>query len=206
MKTIGILAVQGAFEAHARAVRDVGHQAVLVRSLADLSSRRLNGFIFPGGESTVQLDLIERLELEEPLREMIASGIPILATCAGLILLASEVTHPHQRSFSAIDVTVARNGWGRQVDSFEALSDDPDHARELIFIRAPRITRVGADVEVVDTFDGEPVLVRSKNIICATYHPELGEDRELHLFAKSVHLARRTQRKGSSLGLPSPSP
>lgn len=205
MKTIGVLAVQGAFDAHARALAEVGHAAVLVRSPADLERRKkLDGFIFPGGESTVQLDLIARLGLEEPLRERIASGTPILATCAGLILLAREVTHPNQRSLGAIDVTVARNGWGRQVDSFEARSDDT--GRDLIFIRAPRITHVGPDVEVIDTFEGEPVLVRAGNITCATYHPELGRDRELHRFAKRLHLPRRTQRRGSSAGFPSPSP
>jgi len=206
MKTIGILAVQGAFAAHARALLDVGHEAVLVLSPADLQRRALDGFIFPGGESTVQLDLIGRLDLEAPLRDLIASGLPILATCAGLILLANEVLHPSQRSFGAIDVTVERNGWGRQIESFEATSSE---GRELVFIRAPRITRVGAEVEVLDTFEGEPVLVRSGAITCATFHPELTGERELHLFPRGgagSHMPRRTQRTSSSAGLPSPSP
>jgi pyridoxal 5'-phosphate synthase pdxT subunit len=173
--SVGVLAVQGAFEVHARAVRELARRTVLVRSPRDLDG--IDGLILPGGESTVQLDLIGRLGLEEPLRAFVTSGAPVLATCAGLILLARSVRGPEQRSLGVVDVTVTRNAWGRQVDSFEATSD---RGRDLVFIRAPRVVETGPDVDVLDTFDGEPVLVRQGNITCATFHPELTADRTLH--------------------------
>jgi 5'-phosphate synthase pdxT subunit len=170
-----VLAVQGAFAVHANAVRDLGHRAVLVRAPSDFDG--IDALILPGGESTVQLDLLARLELEAPLRALVSRGAPVLATCAGLILLARTVTGPEQRSLGLIDVAVTRNAWGRQVDSFEAKSE---RGRELVFIRAPRIVEVGPRVELLDTFGGEPILVREGNITCATFHPELTSDRELH--------------------------
>ena len=178
---VGVLALQGAFEAHARAVRDLGHRAVLVRSARDLEE--LDGLILPGGESTVQLDLLGRLELEAPLRALVARGTPVLATCAGLILVARTVRSPEQRSLRLVDVVIERNAWGRQVDSFEGTSD---RGHELVFIRAPRIVATGLDVEVLDRFEGEPVLVRQGNITCATFHPELTSDREIHRRALAI--------------------
>jgi 5'-phosphate synthase pdxT subunit len=127
----------------------------------------------------VQLDLIDRLGLEAPLRELVARGVPVLATCAGLILLAARVVSPVQRSFTLLDVTVQRNAWGRQLDSFEANADG-DPTRRLIFIRAPRITRVGPNVEVLARYRGEPVLVRERNLTAATFHPELVGDSRWH--------------------------
>lgn len=183
MSRIGVLAVQGAFALHARALEELGHRAILVKAPADL--RELDGLVLPGGESTVQLDLVGRLDLEAPLRALLASGLPILATCAGLILVARAVHGSAQPTFAAVDVTVKRNAWGRQVDSFEATSDN---GRPLVFIRAPRIVDVGRDVEVLDTLDGEPVLVRHGLITCATFHPELTPDRELH---RAVFAPRR---------------
>jgi len=170
---IGILAVQGAFAAHA-AVLSPRHPVREVRRAADLDG--LAGLVLPGGESSVQLEMIARLALEAPLRAFVQSGRPVLATCAGLILLARTVEAPTQRSLACLDVGVARNAWGRQVDSFEALSDA---GRELVFIRAPRIRDVGADVTVLDTYRGEPVLVRERNVTAATFHPELA-DAALH--------------------------
>ena len=180
-RVVGVLALQGAFEAHARAVRELGHRAVLVRSPGDLEA--LDGLILPGGESTVQLDLLGRLDLEAPLRELVARGVPVLATCAGLILVARSVRRPEQRSLGLVDVVVERNAWGRQVDSFAGTSDG---GHELVFIRAPRIVETGLEVEVLDTFGGEPVLVRQGNITCATFHPELTSDREVHRRALAV--------------------
>jgi pyridoxal 5'-phosphate synthase pdxT subunit len=189
-RTIGVLAVQGAFEAHARAVRDLGHRAVLVRAPSDFDAlfalpAEAAGIILPGGESTVQLDLMRRLELEAPLLALVARGVPVLATCAGLILAARRVENPSQRSYGFIDVTVSRNAWGRQVDSFEGTSD---RGRDVVFIRAPRIVDVGVgrSVEVLDTVKGEPVLVREGNITGATFHPELTTDREVHRCALGV--------------------
>ncbi len=172
---VGILALQGAFDLHARAVADLGHETILVRRPADLDT--IDALVLPGGESSVQLELLERLELEEPLRRFLALGRPVLATCAGVILVARAVRRPEQRSLGAIDVAVERNAWGRQVDSFEATSE---RGRELVFIRAPRIVDLGPGVEVLDRFEGEPVLVRQGHVTCATFHPELTADRETH--------------------------
>lgn len=172
---IGVLALQGAFARHVEVLASLGHAAALVRSPSDLA--RVSGLVLPGGESSVQLAMIDRLGLEPALRAFFASGAPVLATCAGLVLLARRVESPSQRSFGAIDVDVARNAWGRQVDSFEATSDE-GHA--LVFIRAPRILRVGDGVAVLARYRGEPVTVRSGAITCATHHPELAGDASLH--------------------------
>lgn len=174
MGTIGVLAVQGAFARHADAVERLGHASVLVRAPRDLE--RLDGLILPGGESTVQRDLIERLDLGEPLAKALAA-LPVLATCAGLILVARVVDDVEHAIGGSVDLVVRRNAWGRQIDSFEAESD---RGRSLVFIRAPRIVAVGPRVEVLDTLAGEPVLVREGNVTCATFHPELTSDLEIH--------------------------
>jgi 5'-phosphate synthase pdxT subunit len=185
-KTLGVLAVQGAFARHAEVLAERGHRVRLVREARDLDG--LEGLVLPGGESTVQLDLIGRNELERPLLELVRAGRPVLATCAGLILLAHAVSHPKQRSFDLIDVDVARNAYGRQLDSFESLSDESlpgvdgaaDSPLPLVFIRAPRIERVGPGVEVLARHRGEPVLVRQHNVSAATFHPELTLDPRVH--------------------------
>jgi pyridoxal 5'-phosphate synthase pdxT subunit len=182
--TIGVLALQGAFARHAEMLAALGHSVVLVRQAGELP--RLDGLVLPGGESTVQLQLAARLGIEDEIREMIAHGRPVLATCAGLILLARTVSGPEQRSFDAIDVTVSRNGWGRQLDSFEAPSDEPFEGGAplpLVCIRAPRILAVGANARILARFRGEPVLVRQGNLVGATFHPELTEDRRVHHLA-----------------------
>jgi pyridoxal 5'-phosphate synthase pdxT subunit len=170
---IGVLALQGGFEAHVRALREIGHETREVRVPRDLDG--LAGLVLPGGESTTMLRLLG--ELEGALDAFVRAGHPVLATCAGLILAARTVTDPAQRSFGWIDVAVARNAWGRQVDSFEARDDT---GAPLVFIRAPRITTRGRDVEVLATFEGEPILVRQANLYGATFHPELTADRRLH--------------------------
>lgn len=174
MKTIGVLALQGGFDVHARALFKAGLRARRVRAAAELEG--LDGLVLPGGESTAQLRLIGRHSLEGPLRETAARGVPMLATCAGLILAARRVA-PEQPSFGWLDVTVDRNGWGSQVDSFEA--DDDAGARRMVFIRAPRIRATGRGVEVLATLRGEPVLVRQGRVVGACFHPEL-TDEKLH--------------------------
>jgi 5'-phosphate synthase pdxT subunit len=153
-----------------------------VRAPGDLDA--VDGLVLPGGESTAQLLLIERAALAAPLGRAIARGVPVLATCAGLILAAARVTGPAQASFGWIDVTVARNAWGRQVDSFEASADRTLAAEgdplPLVFIRAPRIVALGPGAEVLATFEGEPVLVREGNVTGATFHPELTPDLRVH--------------------------
>ncbi|NOU28974.1 MAG: pyridoxal 5'-phosphate synthase glutaminase subunit PdxT [Polyangiaceae bacterium] len=179
MARIGILAVQGAFAPHAQVLRSLGHEPVLLRAPEHLEGP-LAGMVFPGGESSVQIDLVARLGLEPGIRAVLDAGVPVLATCAGLILLARDVdadSAHRQWSFGAVDLAVVRNGWGRQVDSFE---DASEQGRPLIFIRAPRIVRVGPAVEIVDRYRGEPVLVRAGAIMAATFHPELSEGDGLH--------------------------
>lgn len=182
MARIGVLAVQGAFARHAEVLRALGHEVQLVGDARDFAG--LEGLVLPGGESTVQLQLIARLGLEAPLRALIARDVPVLATCAGLILLARTVTAPDQASFDLLDVDVARNAWGRQLDSFEAWADaDSESAQDalrLIFIRAPRITRVGPAVSVLARYRNEPVFVRERNLRAATFHPELSGDSRVH--------------------------
>jgi len=206
-RRVGVLAVQGAFGRHAAVLTALGHEARLVRDPGEFAE--LEGLVLPGGESTVQLELITRLGLERELRELARSGHPILATCAGLILLASRVDQPAQRSLGLLDVDVVRKAYGRQLDSFESVSDEsfesvsdealPDEARidealtdsaaaataaasrlPLVFIRAPRITRVGPGAEVLARHRGEPVLVRERNVTAATFHPELTADARVH--------------------------
>jgi len=190
-RTIGVLAVQGAFERHAQALTELGHGVRYVRALADLEG--LGGLVLPGGESTVQLEMIGRLGLEPKLGELFASGAPVLATCAGLILLGKRVSSPAQRSFGVLDIDIERNAWGRQLDSFEAESDAPlpgdERPLPLVFIRAPRIVRVGPRVKVLAAYRGEPVLVREGNVTGATFHPELTGDLRLH-----AHVFGRAQR------------
>jgi len=176
MARIGILALQGDFAAHGRVLAGIGHEPVLVREPRDL--RGLAGLVLPGGESTTMLKLMNRYELEAPLTQFARAGGPILATCAGLILIARVVTDPVQRSLVWLDVAVSRNAWGRQVHSFEAVSDDGAHP--LVFIRAPRITEMGAGVDILAKLDGEPILIRQGNIVGATFHPELTADASIH--------------------------
>jgi 5'-phosphate synthase pdxT subunit len=173
---VGVLALQGAFAQHVEVLRELGHSTRLVRSPFDLQD--LDGLVLPGGESTVQLRLLERLQLEAPLRAFCARGRPVLATCAGAILLARSVSHPQQASLGLVDIAVERNGWGRQLDSFEAVSDE--EALPLVFIRAPRIVACGPGAEILARYRGEPILVRDANLTCATFHPELARDRRVH--------------------------
>lgn len=188
MARIGVLAVQGAFAAHARVLAELKHEPRLVTAQHDFE--RLEGLVLPGGESTVQLSLIARLGLEAPLRELVERGLPVLATCAGLILAARRVRGPEQASFGWIDLTVQRNGYGRQLDSFEAKSDALQ--LPLVFIRAPRILELGPGVEVLDYHRGEPVLVRELNLTCATFHPELSGDVRVHeqVFGSATGVSR----------------
>ena len=182
-RRIGVLALQGAVREHAEAIRDVGAEPVLVRLPADLEG--LDALILPGGESTAMRRLIDRYGLREPILAMARGGAPMLGTCAGMILLASEVVdgRPDQRSFAAIDLTVRRNAYGRQVDSFEtdldvpAIGAPPFHA---VFIRAPGVERVGPDVEVLAELDGRAVLARQGAVTVAAFHPELSGDPRLH--------------------------
>ncbi len=190
MHKIGILALQGAVGRHADALSALGAVAVEVRSADDLDG--IDGLVLPGGESTTMSRLLGTSGLYEPVAERLAAGMPALGTCAGMILLAAEVLdgRPDQRSFSAIDLTVRRNAFGRQVDSFEA----PVAVRgigggpfEAVFIRAPVVERTGEEVEVLAALsprgDGDrprPVVCRQGSVLVAAFHPELTGDARLH--------------------------
>jgi len=177
-----VLALQGAFARHAVALSALGAEPTLVRTPAHLAA--VDALVLPGGESTTMSMLLESSELFDPLAERLATGLPTFGTCAGMILLGAEVLdgRTDQRSFGAVDISVQRNAFGRQVDSFEAdLAvaglDEPFHA---VFIRAPFVTRVGADVEVLATVDDHPVLCRQGAVTVAAFHPELSDDLRLH--------------------------
>jgi pyridoxal 5'-phosphate synthase pdxT subunit len=169
---VGVLAIQGDFEAHARALRDVGAEPRIVRTPEDLDG--LDGLVIPGGESTTMTLGIEREGLSEPLRELARSGRPVLGTCAGLIMLDRE-------HLGLLDVTARRNAFGRQLHSFETDLDlDGLGPLRAVFIRAPWVEEAGGDVEVLAEVDGHPVAVRQGNILAVAFHPELTDDRSLH--------------------------
>lgn len=167
----GVLALQGDFAAHARALGG----AAEIRTAAQVDA--LDLLVLPGGESTTLLHLLAGSGIEEAARRLLARGGAIFGTCAGAILLAKHVTSPAQASWGLLDIDVERNAFGRQVDSFEAVLE-PDYA--AVFIRAPRIRRVGPTVEVLARFRGEPVLVRQGRVLAATFHPELTDDRRVY--------------------------
>ena len=190
--TIGVLALQGDFEAHATALRDVGVDVCEVRRVHELDA--IDGLVMPGGESTTLLKLMEHEPWFEALKAFHASERPIFATCAGAILVAREVLDQEQRSLGLLDATVRRNGFGRQIDSFETeLSVDGEATPiKAVFIRAPRFTRLGDGVTVLARHDGEPVMVQQGSLIAATFHPELTDDRRVHQML--VEQARSTGR------------
>jgi pyridoxal 5'-phosphate synthase pdxT subunit len=180
--TVGVLALQGAFAAHAAILEGLGRETIEVRTTEQLAS--IDALVVPGGESTTMSMLLDRSGLLEPLRARVADGVPALGTCAGLILLSSEIRdgRPDQNALGALDMTVTRNAYGRQIDSFEADLDvdgldSPFHA---VFIRAPVVERVGDSVEVMARVGGMPVLCRQGPITVATFHPELSDDDRIH--------------------------
>ncbi len=174
---VGVLALQGDYAAHERAVAALGHRVRQVKAAAALES--LDALLLPGGESTTMLKFLQGEELFEPLASFCRSGRPVFGTCAGAILLATEVTRPEQASLGIVDMTVERNAYGRQVDSFIARVEDAAPALrgvEAVFIRAPIIRRTGPGVEVLMRHDGHPVLVRQGAVYAATFHPEMTDD------------------------------
>jgi 5'-phosphate synthase pdxT subunit len=179
-----VLALQGDFAAHGRMLDRIGCAWIAVRRPDQLAE--VSGLILPGGESTTLLKLMGSTQFDRALRGFHGAGKPLFGTCAGLILLASEVTRPSQQCLGLLDATVERNSYGRQLDSFESygeyLGQGPGGRRplEMVFIRAPRIIRVGPRIEVLARLGQDPVLVRDGTVLGATFHPELTSDSTVH--------------------------
>jgi pyridoxal 5'-phosphate synthase pdxT subunit len=178
---IGVLALQGAYEAHARTLRQLGAEPRLVRTPDDLAG--LDGLIMPGGESTTMLKFLERNGFFDILQSFVRTT-PTFGTCAGAILLATNVENPPQRSLGVLPMTVERNAYGRQIDSSILTSNTslPGGPLEMVFIRAPRIRSADPSVEALATRDGFPALVRSGHLMAATFHPELSSDTRVHQY------------------------
>jgi 5'-phosphate synthase pdxT subunit len=176
---VGVLGLQGAVREHVRALGRLGVEARVVKTMATLES--LDGLILPGGESTT-MSLLAQGGLLEALRRMSAAGLPMFGTCAGMILLASEIAGRKEPILGAMDITVARNASGRQVDSFETLLEAEGIGSDVpaVFIRAPYVTSVGPSVEVLARHQGVAVMARQGKILVASFHPELTEDLRIH--------------------------
>jgi 5'-phosphate synthase pdxT subunit len=195
---IGVLAIQGDYAAHAEALIESGAVPSLVKSPEDLSpggqspDGLIDGLILPGGESTTILKFLERRNLFESIKDFAATR-PVFGTCAGAILLAREVRHPAQRSLGLLDATVERNAYGRQIDSTILTEPTtlPGGPLEMVFIRAPRITATGPDVDVLARREEFPVLVRQGHLLAATFHPELSHDRRVHLLFVDTVISSR---------------
>ena len=181
---VGVLALQGDFALHAKALGKCGVEAVEVRKPSELDD--VEGLIIPGGESTTLLKLMHAWNFTSAIETLHGAGKPIFGTCAGLIILAREVESPSQFSLGLIDVTVERNAYGRQRESFEASGvarlDAGPIPLEMVFIRAPRIRRLGPSVQVLAEHRGEPVMARQGRVLVATFHPELTDNTTVHRY------------------------
>lgn len=193
MPRVGVLAIQGDFAAHLATLREAGAEACEVRRADEL--RHVDGLVIPGGESTTLLKFILNPSLGyiEAFQEFHRAGKPIFGTCAGLILVAKDVVNPPQFSFGFIDVAVERNAYGRQKESFETLGEGylegSAKPLKMVFIRAPRITRLGRAVDLLATWHEEPVMARQGGVLVATFHPELTGDLTVHrYFLGMIHL------------------
>jgi 5'-phosphate synthase pdxT subunit len=196
---IGVLALQGAFREHLLTLAAIGVEGVAVRLPSDLDE--VDGLILPGGESTTMRKLIDRWGLRQPILDLAASGAPLFGTCAGMIVLAREIAGDDEPVLPLLDVTVERNAFGRQLESFEAdlsvpvLGDQPVHG---VFIRAPVIDRVGPDVDVLARLDdGRVVAVRERNIIATAFHPELAGETRFHRLVATMAAEHADPGEGS---------
>lgn len=178
-KTVGVLALQGDYERHVRALEAAGAHAVEVRTAAELAAA--DALVLPGGESTTMLKLLHRESLFEPLKAF-GQAKPIFGTCAGAILLATHVTSPEQESLGLMDIGVQRNAYGRQLDSRVVTLPSELGDLEAVFIRAPIIRSVGPGVKVLATYNNDPVLAEQGRHLVATFHPELTDDHRVHAY------------------------
>ena len=195
---VGVLALQGAFDAHARRLAELGVESRLVKDISDLDG--LDGIILPGGESTTMSNLLVASGLGVVLTSRLHDGLPVFGTCAGMIMMAHTIHdgRPDQISFDAMDIKVRRNGYGRQNDSFEqdisiTSLDSPFHA---LFIRAPVIESMGSNVEVLASVGEHPVLVRQAHALASSFHPELVSDLRVHeIFLSMIHDSLTTSKR-----------
>ena len=195
---VGVLALQGAFDAHVQRLTDLGLESRLVKKTSDLVD--LDGIILPGGESTTMSNLLVTSDLGVELSKRLHDGLPVFGTCAGMIMMARTIHdgRPDQISLDAMDIQVRRNGYGRQNDSFEqdisiTSLDSPFHA---LFIRAPVIESIGNDVEVLASIDERPVLVRQAHALASSFHPELVSDLRVHeIFLSIIHDSKMTSKR-----------
>lgn len=183
---IGVSGIQGDFREHKSMVEKLGYETLIVRKTEDLE--KVDGLIIPGGESTTMVRIMKRIGLFENLREKIANGLPVYGTCAGLILLAKEIENYPQESLGVIDIKVMRNAYGRQVDSFEEMISINGFSSpfKAIFIRAPRVDWYGTEVEVLSELNGYPIMLRQKNVLVSSFHPELTNDTRIHEYFISL--------------------
>lgn len=194
--TIGILALQGDYDAHRQTLNRLGVRTALVRKPEELDG--IDGLVIPGGESSTFLKFLEREGFLHKLKDFVTTK-PAFGTCAGAILLAKEVVNPSQESLGALDIAIERNAYGRQIDSsiMTAPTKLQGPALEMVFIRAPRIERVGPGVQVLAERESHPVLVKQGQVLAATFHPELSDDLRVHeLFLDMVRESTR------AIGLP----
>lgn len=176
---IGVLAVQGAFAEHIAAVEKLGAEAFEIRNTGDIS-QSFDGLILPGGESTVMKKLLNDLGLFEPLKEKIDSGLPVLGTCAGMILLAKNIDSGEEACFGTMDITVKRNAYGRQLGSFVCTDRFADKDITMRFIRAPYVTETGSGIEILAEHDNKIIAVRQNNQLATAFHPELTDDKTVY--------------------------
>ncbi len=179
---VGVLALQGDFREHIKASQDCGHTAIEVRRESELS--QVDALILPGGESTTIIHLAQNFDLYQPIKSAIAQGLPVYGSCAGMILLADRIIDgiEGQKSFGGLDITVRRNAFGRQVDSFESELTFNGEAMHAVFIRAPWVEEVGPDVQVLSTAADHPVAVRQGSLLATSFHPELTQDLAVHRY------------------------
>ena len=196
----GVLALQGAFRAHVDRLTSVGVEVREVRTPEQLSS--VDALVMPGGESTSMSNLLTSSGLYDPIAERIAAGMPVFGTCAGMILLADKIVdgRDDQRHFHVLDITVRRNGYGRQINSFEAdvALDGVETPFHGVFIRAPKVESVGPAVDVLARCEGDPVLVRHSRLLAASFHPELTNDTRLHELFVDIVGGTESRRSGAT--------
>jgi 5'-phosphate synthase pdxT subunit len=180
---IGVLGVQGDVREHVETLHKLGVETLIVKLPEQLDM--VDGLILPGGESTTMVRILKEMDMVEKLVERINEGLPVFATCAGVILLAKRIENYSQEKLGVLDITVERNAYGRQVESFETFVEIPAVGKDpfrAIFIRAPRIVETGKNVEILATYDYDPVLVKEEKILACTFHPELTDDLRLHRY------------------------